>query len=415
VVTAEILSQGDEVVTGQTADTNAAWLSTRLTDMGLSMMRHTSVGDRQDDIRDLFLAAAGRSDIVICTGGLGPTDDDLTAQAVADAFDRPLEFRQDAMDHIAALYARYNRPMPEVNRKQAWLPKGATMLTNHWGTAPAFSVEESGTLFFCFAGVPREMKALFDAYVVQTVTQRLQLTGGRLVTLRTAGVGESNLQERVGTVESTEYVVGYRSKLPENQVKLRFSAGVSDERIREVTADIAARIGSPVFTIEGLDDGDGGTLPQVVGKTLLQQGQTVATAESCTGGLVAAMFTGVPGSSEWFLEGAVTYSNASKLRQLGVDPATLEQHGAVSEPTARQMAEGIRKVSGATWGLSTTGIAGPGGGSDDKPVGLVHVAVAGPDQTHHRALRLGGDRHRIQQLAAAGIVDMLRRKLQHRL
>ncbi len=419
--TAEILSQGDEVITGQTVDTNAAWLATRLTDLGFTVLRHTTVGDRLQDIQQQFAHAAGRADLVLCTGGLGPTDDDLTAAAVAGAFSAPLQLHDAALDDIRERYAAFGRPMPQANTKQAMLPAGATKLTNHWGTAPGFHIHHGGTHFFCFAGVPREMRRLFDAYVLPFVAEHLAVRPARLVTLRTTGVGESNLQDRIGTFSEPDVVLGYRTKLPENHIKLRFQADVPASRVLGVTQRVADLVGSPIFTIEGLDDGvqvgaidtQGGDLAAVVGRALLARGQTVATAESCTGGRVASMFTGIPGSSGWFLEGAVTYSNPSKVRQLGVQQATLDAHGAVSEPVARQMAEGIRQRAGADWGLSTTGIAGPGGGTADKPVGLVHIAVAGPDGTQHRSVQLGGfSRDRVQTLSAAGVIDMLRRMLQ---
>jgi nicotinamide-nucleotide amidase len=407
--TAQILSQGDEVVTGQVADTNAAWLAEQLTDLGFTVVRHVSVGDRLTDLVDQIRQASSGCDLVLCTGGLGPTDDDLTAQAVAEAFDRPLVFDEVAMHHIEALYARFRRPMPEVNRKQAWLPGGCLRLDNNWGTAPGFAVDEASLMAF-MPGVPREMRKMFQVRILPLIEERFSVEPGRLITLRCTGVGESNLQERVGAVDVPGVVVSYRTKLPENHVKLRFPPSATTDQVRQVTATVADRIGSPLFGIDGMG-GPEGSLVEVVSRGLAEQRATVATAESCTGGRVAAMFTSVAGSSAWFLEGAVTYSNAAKVRMLGVQSSTLDSHGAVSEPIARQMAEGVRARSGATYGLSTTGIAGPGGGSEAKPVGTVHIALAGPNGTQHRHLRLAGNRDRIQSLATASVVDLLRRTL----
>lgn len=409
--TAEILSQGDEVVTGQVADTNAAWLSERLTALGFDVLRHTAVRDRTDEITAAVSAAVEHADLVIGTGGLGPTDDDLTVQAVADAFGVQVTFDEQAMAQIESLYARYGREMPEVNRKQAWLPHGCTRLDNHWGTAPGFAMDTERGLAAFVPGVPREMKALFDARILPLLAARFQVQPGRLVTLRTTGIGESNLQERIGPFDHAGVVLSYRTRLPENHVKLRFAPGTSDERVQQVARDVAAQIGSPVFCIEGLD-AIAGDLHQVVIQQLLADGETVATAESCTGGQVAAALTAVSGSSAAFLEGFVTYSNQAKSARLGVDPALLEAHGAVSEPVARAMAEGVRARAGSTYGLSTTGIAGPTGGTADKPVGTVHIALATPERTVHRKLRLGGDRSRIQALSAAAVLDLLRRGLQ---
>ncbi len=422
--TAEILSQGDEVVTGQVADTNAAWLATRLTDLGFEVTRHTSVGDRLDDLCAVLAEIAGRADLCIGTGGLGPTQDDLTAEAVARAFDRPLQFDTEAMAQIETRYARFGREMPEVNRKQAWLPTGATRLDNAWGTAPGFYlVCPSETVMAFVPGVPREMQEMFDKRVLPMLRRHFDVSSGRLVTLKTTGVGESNLQERLGDFTYRDVVLSFRTKIPENHVKLRFTAGATDDYVQQVTDDIAARIGSSLFGI------DSGSLAEVVGQTLGSRGETVSTAESCTGGRIGAMFTGIAGSSAWFSQGAITYSNDAKVRMLGVDPGVLERQGAVCEAVARQMAIGIRERAGTTYGLSATGIAGPGGGSTEKPVGTVHIAVAFPSpddvqaaSTIHRRLNLGGPsivdkssvlyRNRIQTLSAAAVIDSLRRHLQ---
>lgn len=416
--TAEILSQGDEVVTGQTVDTNAAWLAARLTALGFDVLRHTAVGDRPQDIRDAIVAAVEHADFVVSTGGLGPTEDDLTAAAVAQVFGTELAFDPVAMAHIESLYARYGRPMPEVNRKQAWLPAGCVRLDNDWGTAPAFAMGTDSALACFLPGVPREMRALFDARVLPQIRERFAVEPGQLVTLRTTGVGESNLQERIGTWNRPDIVLSYRTRLPENHVKLRFRAGTERSRIVTEATTLAERIGSPVFCIEGLQPTEHplarhtGDLERVVVEHLIQAGLGISTAESCTGGRIASLITAVPGSSAIFPEAIVTYSNASKVRQLGVLQSTLDAHGAVSEPVAREMAEGVRNVAGTPFGLAATGIAGPGGGSPEKPVGTVHIALATPDGTHHRRLRFGGDRARIQTLSAASALDLLRRHLQ---
>jgi competence/damage-inducible protein CinA-like protein len=417
--TAEILSQGHEVVTGQVADTNAAWLSEHLVDLGFDVQRHTSVGDRLADLVQLLREVAGRSDVCICTGGLGPTEDDLTAQAVAKAFDTPLAFDPVAMAHIEALYTRFRRTMPEVNRKQAWLPTGAERLDNDWGTAPGFAVAADGAWMAFLPGVPREMHQMWEHRVRPRLEHRYDLNPGTLVTLRTTGVGESNLQERLGTVEEAE--VSFRTKLPENHIKLLFAPQMTALQRADVVVSVAQRIGSPLFSIEGAPevagrvphglDLVGGNLAEVVARTLADSGQTLAVAESCTGGRVASSCTAIPGASSWFLEGVVTYSNAAKMRLLGVDPAAIEAHGAVSEAVVCQMAEGVRQAAGATWGLATSGIAGPGGGTGEKPVGTVHIALAGPNSSTHRALHLAGNRDRIQSLSAAAVLDLLRRTL----
>ena len=409
---AEILSQGDEVVTGQIADTNAAWLSDRLTELGFTLRRHTAIGDRPADICAALLDIAQRSDFCVCTGGLGPTDDDHTARAVADAFGRPLQFDDEAMRQIESMYQKFRRVMPEINRRQAWLPTGATRLDNAWGTAPGFAVRHGRCAFVFLPGVPREMKPMFDERVRPMLRTSFALESAHLVTLRTVGIGESEMQARVGTVEHPGVTVGTRTILPENHLKLRFAPSVPESERRAVAADVAARIGAAVFAIEGIGE-PAGSLPEVVGRLLQQRSATLATAESCTGGRVAAAFTSIPGSSAWFVEGTVCYANTAKLRLLGVDANALAEHGAVSEVVARQMAEGARAAADTTYALATTGIAGPGGGSDAKPVGTVHLALTTPEATLHREIHLGGDRTRIQELATASALDLLRRHLAH--
>ncbi len=421
---AEILSQGDEVVTGQIADTNAAWLSTRLTDLGFVVQRHTAVGDRLGDLVAVLREIAGRCDLCVCTGGLGPTTDDLTAEAVAVAFDAPLALDEEAMAQIEAMYQRYSRRMPEINRKQAWLPTGSVRLDNRWGTAPGFAFQAGATRFVFMPGVPREMRPMFDENVVPDLGPRFDLMAGRLVTLRTAGVGESDLQERIGVFDEPGFVLGYRTILPENQVKLRLSPEVDAATERRVVSRLVAALGTAVFTVEGLTpvegtraslpgvDCGGGELAEVIGRHLRASSATLSVAESCTGGRIAAACTAVPGASDWFLDGLVTYANAAKERLLGVSRETLATHGAVSEAVAREMAVGCRERSGATWAIGITGIAGPGGGSLEKPVGTVYIAIASPGGVTHRAIRLGGDRARIQALATGGALDTLRRELQ---
>lgn len=408
----EILSQGDEVLTGQITDTNGAWLADRLTALGVDVVRHTTVGDRIDDISDAIRTAVGRADLVLSTGGLGPTDDDLTTTAAARVFDTELALDTQALAHIESLYARYGRPMPSVNRRQAMLPVGCIRLDNAWGTAPGFAMETPRGFAAFLPGVPREMRALFQERVLPRLIDRFDLRPGHLITLRTTGIGESNLQERLGDVAVPDGVtLSFRTQLPENHLKLRFAAHVTETDATGFARELVARIGTPVFCTEGLDPITG-PLEHVVVDTLREQGGTVATAESCTGGRVAAGLTGVPGSSAVFLEGFVTYSNAAKTTRLGVPADVIEAHGAVSAPVARAMAEGVRASAETEYGLSTTGIAGPGGGSEHKPVGTVHIALATPEGTHHRALRLGGDRERIQRLSAAATLDLLRRHLQ---
>lgn len=408
--TAHILSQGDEVVTGQVVDTNAAWLATRLIDLGFDVVGHAAVPDRLPDLVAALRRVAHEADLVVCTGGLGPTADDLTAEAVAGAFDRPLAFDEVAMAAIEARYAAVGRTMPEVNRKQAWLPEGSVRVDNAWGTAPGFGLGAGVAWLVFMPGVPREMRPMFDERVVPSLHERFALRPGRLLTVRTVGIAEAEIQERVRDLQVPQGVaLGFRTMLPENHVKLRTHSDISDEVLRDLAREIVQRLGSSVFAVEGLGN-EAGSFAEVLGRTLQARGETVAVAESCTGGRLSAAFTGVPGASAWFLEGRVTYANEAKVR-LGVSADLLADVGAVSEEVARSLAEAVRAQAGATYGLATTGIAGPGGGSESKPVGTVWLALAGPQGTSARRIRLPGDRDRVQQLATAGAMDMLRRQL----
>lgn len=409
--TAETLSQGDEVVTGQVVDSNAAWLSSRCVELGFDVVRHTAVGDRLDHLVGVLRSLAGRSDLCLGTGGLGPTVDDLTSEAVAAAFGRPLHTDSDVLAGLQRRYAAHGRVMAPTNARQARLPEGATWIANDWGTAPGFQFVEQGTRFAFLPGVPREMKAMFDARLAPELPSVFGTRPGRLVTVRVVGLGESDVQQRLLDLVWPEGVVfGTRTSLPENHVKLRCAPEVPEATIRSVVAEVVARLGGSVLSTEGLGQ-PGGSLAEVVGRHLRERGETLAVAESCTGGRIAAACTTVPGASDWFLGGLVGYANETKTRLAGVPSDLIAAHGAVSEAVARALADGCRERLGATWTLSTTGIAGPGGGTPDKPVGTVWIGMAGPQGTAARSIRLPGDRDRVQNLAAATALDTLRRTL----
>lgn len=402
----DVVSQGEELLAGQGVDTNAPWISSQLQGVGLRPGRVSVVGDELEAIRQVLAESAARASVLVCTGGLGPTSDDLTREAAALAFGAPLEERPEALAQIEARYRARNRPMPPKNRVQALVPRGAELLENPLGTAPGFLVDTGSCLCFFFPGVPFEMKPMVERYVLGRVRDRFGLPVRRTVHLRTVNLAESVAAERMDGFERPGVVVGYRASFPEVQVKLHVEAGLDVEAL---TAEAIARLGPQyVFGV------DSGNLAAVVGELLLAAGETLATAESCTGGRIAAELTGNAGSSAYFLGGAVVYANAEKVRQAGVEPALLEAHGAVSEPVVRALAEGLRTRSGAAWVLAVSGIAGPGGGSADKPVGTVHFAVAGPDGTSHHAAWLPYDRARNLSAAVAVGLDLVRRRLLHR-
>lgn len=398
----DIVSQGEELVSGSTVDTNAAWLCAELGPLGLHPNRVTVVGDELEAIRSVLAEAAARSELVVCTGGLGPTTDDLTTEAAALAFGRELYEDPTALAQVEARYLRRNRVMPPANRKQAVLPVGARLLENHWGTAPGYALDVAGSVLYFLPGVPSEMKPMFAEHVLPDVRARLALPARRTIVLKCIGLPESEANQRMEGFARPGVEVGYRAHLPEVHVKLHVDPDLPTD---DLVAEARRRLGSRVFTV------DGGPLAQVVGELLAARGETLATAESCTGGRIGAMVTAIPGSSAWYLGGAVVYSNAEKERQCGVPRELFDSVGAVSEPVARALAEGIRERVGAQWGVGVTGIAGPTGGSPEKPVGTVHVAVAGPTGTTHRLFHLPFDRERIQSMSAALALDLLRRAL----
>lgn len=400
---AEIISQGDEVLTGQTLDTNAAWLAERLTALGFTVLRHTTVGDRLDDIREAVLAASGRAELCLCTGGLGPTEDDLTAEAVADAAGRTLVFDAQAMGQIEAMFARFGKPMPESNRKQAWFPQGALRLDNRWGTAPGFGLQIGRTWLLCLPGVPTEMKPMFDGVVVPELHRRFVLRPGRLVTLRTAGIGESELQQRIGSWPRRDVTLGYRTMPPENQVKLRFPPAIPEQEARAVTESLAARIGQAVFAIEGLGD-PSGDLPSVTLGQLGARAQTVAVAEwGCGGRLCALLHDGV-GAGD-VLRGGRVLGHGERAISLPRDADP------VSEAAARALAEDALVASGATYGLALMVVADPGLQESQRRPGSAHVALAGCGGTQHRPFQVAGNRPLIRTLAAGAAVDFLRRQV----
>lgn len=396
-----IVSQGEELLGGETVDTNSAWLADKSTDLGISTRRMVTAGDSIADICWALGAAAEAADVILCTGGLGPTQDDLTAQAVARWAGVSLERRPDALAQIEKRYAHWGREMDPINAKQADMPQGAVILPNPMGTAPGFSLQHGAVHLFCMPGVPREMRPMFTDQVAPRLST-LQI-GAPPIThrIRTIGVAESRLQQLLGPMDLEPATLGFRSHLPEVIVKLVFPPDTPEPRRAARLSAAVEAIGRGVYSV------DGGDLAQTVGQRLVERGESLALAESCTGGQLTAWIAGVAGASRYLLESAVVYANSAKVRTCGVLQADLQTHGAVSEPVARQLASGIRDRSSSTWGIGITGIAGPGGGTPDKPVGTVHIAIAGPTEVIHHRYRIPGDRAQITARAAGLALGML--------
>ena len=407
----EILSTGDEVLTGMIADTNAAFLADQMGSLGFEVLRHTTVGDDRAILEEAFRALGARADVVLCTGGLGPTVDDLTTEVAAGILGVGMKLDEPALAYMEGLWKSRGRPMPENNRKQAMLPEPADVLTNPIGTAPGFSVKIGNAHFFFMPGVPREMKRMFAEQVIPRI-QKLQLdpTVFDVRVYRTFGLTESAADQVLSGLEAQfpGVKLGFRAHFPELQIKLTVKGpDIAEARARlEAAADeVKKRIGPNIFS-------DGDAIEVVIGAALRRDKATVATVESCTGGLVAQLITNVPGASEYFDRGFITYTEAAKHELVGVPEALIAEHGVVSEACARAMADGARAVARTTYAISVTGLAGPGGGTDDKPVGLVYVGLAGPKETIVRRINWPGQREQIRSIAAMVGLDLLRRALQ---
>jgi nicotinamide-nucleotide amidase len=356
----------------------------------------------------------GDHDLVLVTGGLGPTADDVTREAAAEALGRELVEDPALLDGLRERFRSFGRRMPEVNRRQAFVPTGrATVIPNPRGSAPGLELTEpSGATLFLFPGVPSELEGMIDAHLVPWLAER---TGGERresVTLKVAAVPESELEERIAPAYGDFGREAITVLAGAGEIVVRATAtgegAALRERLDAMEERLATLLGETVFTRRAED-----TLEAVVGRLLAERGQTLVTAESCTGGLVAERLTRVPGSSGYFLGGAVVYTNRLKQELLGVPEAMLAEHGAVSEPVARAMAEGARSALSADWAIGVTGIAGPSGGSEEKPVGTVHLAWAGADRTTHRKIRFPGSRDRVRRLTAQVALEGLRRRLLH--
>jgi nicotinamide-nucleotide amidase len=410
MLTAEIIAVGSELLTPFRTDTNSLWLTDRLNSVGVEVKLKTIVGDDDARLEETIRDALKRSGVVVLTGGLGPTEDDITRKIAARALGRRLSLDERVLEEIRAKFMRWGRKMPEINARQAMVMEGAEVLPNPNGSAPGMYLEHDSRVVALLPGPPREMKPMFDSHVLPRISAR---AGGVRVArrvLRVAGLGESAVDERIAPVY-TQYKNPQTTILFTNtDIEIHLTAQGKTEQEAELLLDglsgqIEERLGDSVFAFRGE------TLEEVIGLRLAVSGFTVAVAESCTGGLIAHRLTEVPGSSSYFMEGVVTYSNEAKTRLLGVPEELIERHGAVSAEVAEAMAEGVKRRGATDFGLAVTGVAGPGGGTEAKPVGLVYVALSDDAHTEHRRVMLPGDRHLIRWRASQAALDLLRRRL----
>ena len=404
---AEIISVGTELLLGQIVDTNAAYVAQRLAELGIDVYFKQTVGDNPARIGEALRLAIQRADLIVVTGGLGPTEDDLTVATVAQTLGLPLAQHEPSTEHIRRFFEVRGRTPPASVYKQALIPHGATPIPNTRGTAPGVHAEHQGTTILVMPGVPYEMEGMMEQYALPLLRQHTAGTVIRSRVLRVTGEGESAVEERIrDLVRGRNPTIAPYAKLGE--VHLRLTAKGTPEDVAAALdrgeAMVRERVGDLVY---GVDEQ---SLEEVVAALLTSRHVTVAVAESCTGGLIAQRLTNVPGSSTYFLQGIVAYGNEAKVRDLGVDSALLDRHGAVSAPVAEAMAQGVRTKSGTTIGLAVTGIAGPTGGTPEKPVGLVYLALADGAGVLHRRIMFGEEAGRagIRFLAAQAALNLLR-------
>lgn len=412
---AHIISIGDELLIGQTVNTNAAWIGQQLSMQGIEVVAVTTIGDAADAIRHALDEAFEHATLVVTTGGLGPTHDDVTKRIVAEYFGRALAESADLMARIRQYYDRSGRDVPDAARQLALVPEGFDLLRNPIGTAPGLWYASEGAgrerLLAVLPGVPQEMKGIMDAAVLPRLKAHGDLQAVQHRTLQTTGIGESSLQEKIEDLVADLEDALHLAYLPSTSgVRLRLSAFGSDAEEAETRLDafedrLRERIDTYIF---GRGDQ---RLETVLGELLRERGLTVATAESCTGGFVAHRFTNVSGSSDYFVGSVIAYANGVKVNQLGVDPVALQEEGAVSEAVALQMAHGVRQRLDADIGVATTGIAGPSGGTPEKPVGTIWLGYA--DAQGERAVRLqfAQDRQLNKELFSTSALELVRRQL----
>ncbi|MCC0784292.1 competence/damage-inducible protein A [Clostridioides sp. ES-S-0108-01] len=414
---AEIISVGTEILLGDIVNTNSQFLAKELASLGIEVYHQSTVGDNKQRLLECFGESLKKSDLVITTGGLGPTGDDITKETAAEYFGQELELHKPSLEVLESFFFKTGKKMAENNMKQVYFPKDAIVLKNNNGTAPGAILKKDDKSIIVLPGPPREMKAMFNESVKPYLQQ---FTNEILVskTLRLYGIGESNLELEILDIinEQTNPTVALYAKELEVTIRITAKAETEEEAfklIKPVEEKIKGRVGKYIYTEGDISVSEGETaLEDAVSKLLVEKNLTIAVAESCTGGLVSSSLINYPGISSVFLEGCVTYSNDSKMKRLGVKKETLEEFGAVSEQTAIEMAEGVAKGLKTNIGISTTGVAGPGGGTEEKPVGLVYTAIYINGKTIVKKNIFNGDRRKIRLRATRDLLNELRIQLE---
>jgi nicotinamide-nucleotide amidase len=410
-ILAELLTIGDEILYGQIVDTNSQWMSVELDKVGIKVIRKTTVGDQEDEILTAFAEAEKRADIILITGGLGPTSDDLTKPLLAKYFDCKLEIHEEALQEITAFFKSRGREMIEPNRQQAVLPVCCTKITNPIGTAPGMWFEKNGKVFMSMPGVPHEMKKMMTERVIPKLKEKFQTPNIYHRVIRTIGIGESFLAEKIATWENSlpEHIkLAYLPSLGE--VKLRLTGFSNSSTHLENEIDVLVEKLKVIAGDYIYGYGDE-SIEVAIGKMLRERKLTLSMAESCTGGYLSHLITSVPGCSDYFLGSMIPYAYEIKMRQLGVKPEVLEKYGAVSEPTIIEMANIVRAKFNTDIGVATSGIAGPGGATPEKPVGMVWIAYSDKHQTVTKKLQISSDRAINIKMASAAVLNLIRLSL----
>jgi len=406
---AEIIAVGTELLMGQISNTNAQYISGNLAQTGINVYYHSVVGDNPQRLKQSLKLSLGRSDIIILTGGLGPTKDDLTKETVAEVLGLKLVLHKDILENMKKFFDRLNRTMSINNEKQAYLPENCIVINNKNGTAPGCIIETDSKTLIILPGPPTEMKPMFDETVIPYLSEKSDfLIVSRFIKI--FGIGESTMEEKIMDIIEKQTNPTIAPYAKPGEVTLRITARCkkaedASKLLNPVIENIKKRLSDKVYST------DNETLEEVVAKYLIKSKLTVSIAESCTGGLISGRLTSIQGISKVFERGIVSYSNRSKMENLNVNQKTIEIHGAVSKETAVEMAKGIRNISGTDLGLAVTGIAGPGGGTDEKPVGSVFIAVSDINDEECEKLSLWGDRERIRNVAVLHSLDLLRRRI----
>jgi len=410
MLTTEIIAIGSELLTPDRTDTNSLWLTEKLNEIGIEVKLKTVVGDDEARLEETIRDASRRSDIVISTGGLGPTEDDITRKISARALGRELVFREELVEELRERFRRWGREMPEINKRQAFIIEGAEVLPNPNGSAVGMLLEIDEKFHVILPGPPRELKPMFQKYILPKLREKAGEICVKRRILRVAGIGESAVDEKIAPIYKQYANPQTTILFNRSEIEIHLTAQCrtepeADALIEEVAAKIVEALGAPVFATNGE------TMEEIIGKLLTENGKTLSLAESCTGGLIAQRLTEISGSSKYFIEGVVAYANEAKIRSLNVPAELIETRGAVSAEVAEAMAKGMRERAKTDYAVSLTGIAGPTGGSEEKPVGLVFIGYSDENETRSFKTILPGDRELVRWRASQAALEYLRRKI----